>query len=124
MLFRVIAMSRDLDAVILRRIKQFRGAWRRTEVFNIEARQRERVDGKRYDAALLYALCKLRDQPSEEEILKMSPLELKQTLAGPRCSPWACILALHELGAFDSSHARIQEGGEEEQLDEYYYDSD
>ena len=54
----------------------------------------------------------------------MSPLELKQTLAGPRCSPWACILALHELGAFDSSHARIQEGGEEEQLDEYYYDSD
>jgi hypothetical protein len=52
----------------------------------------------------------------------MSPIEIKKVLAGPKCSQWACILALHELGAFDISRARFPV--EEVEQEDEYYDSD
>ena len=121
MMFRVIAMSRDLDTLILRRIRQLRAAWRRAEVDNIEAKLRHKVDNE-YSAPLMYALCKLLDPPTPDKLAQMHPMEIKQVLAGPRCSQWACILALHELGAFDASHARISE--QEAEVEDEYFDSD
>lgn len=100
MLFRVIALGRDLPPVVRRRLLQFRSAWRQAEVQNV-ARNSGRKGATPAAAAVPYRLCKLLDPPSVARWAAMSAAEADETLRGPQCSPWACVLALNELGAFD-----------------------
>ena len=100
MLFRVIAMGRDLEPVVRKRLLDFRAAWRKAEVQNV-ARNSGRKGATTAAAAVPYQLCKLLDQPSVADWAEMSAYEADDVLRGPLCSPWACVLALSRLGAFD-----------------------
>lgn len=100
MMARVIALSRDLDASILRQLLSFRSAWRRAEVQNI-ARATGKGEGALAAAGALYRLCKLLQPPPLEAWGAMTAVDARLTLLGPQCSPWAAVLALNQLGAFD-----------------------
>ena len=100
LLFRVIDVSRDFHAPVRRRLLAFRDAWRRAEVQNV-ARNSGVAGASPSTASVPYTLCKLLSPPSLEEWADMTAPEAQETLAGPRCSPWACVLALEQLGAFD-----------------------
>jgi hypothetical protein len=100
MMSRVIALGRDFDSTIRRRLVSFRNAWRKAEIQNL-ARATGRAGPSLEAAAALYRLCKLQDPPQLKEWGEMTPADARLTLLGPRCSPWAAVLALNKLGAFD-----------------------
>lgn len=100
LLFRIVDLSRNFESSVRRRLLSFRDAWRRAEIQNV-ARNTGVVVASPSAAAVPYALCKLLSPPSLEDWADMTALEAQETLAGPRCSPWASVLALEQLGAFD-----------------------
>ena len=97
MMFRVIALCRDMDDPILRMLRSFRAEWRRAEEQNIARNFRCDLDSAR----TIYRLCRLLKPPADWVLL--SDEEAAETLNGPLCSPFASVLALHEVEAFDSS---------------------
>ena len=99
MMFRVIMLSRDLDDSLLRMLRSFRREWRTAEEQNIARNQGYSMDSAR----TMYRLCKLEDPPANWADL--SDKEAAEALNGPLCNPFASVLALHKLGAFDSSLA-------------------
>lgn len=101
MLFRVLDLSRDFDGAIRKRLLSFRAAWRKAEVQNI-ARLSGRPGAGMEAAGVVYRLCKLLEPPPLEEWVQMSAVEARLTLQGPQCSPWAAVLALNRIGAFDT----------------------
>ena len=105
MFTRVIQLSRDLDAITLKRMRQFRDAWRRAEIQNIARFTHSDHAG----AAILYTLCRLLTPPSVAGLEAMPPEEVQLTLRGKRCSPWASALALHDLGAFDLDRDELED---------------
>jgi hypothetical protein len=102
MMTRVIRLSRDFDNAILRQLSSFRTAWRKAEVQNV-ARATGKGDGAFQASNVLYRLCKLLNPPSLEEWAGMTAVEARLTLLGPRCCPWAAVLALERIGAFDTT---------------------
>lgn len=107
MLSRVIALSRDFDKDIKGKLSSFLEAWRRAEIQNV-ARASGRGEGALEAAKVLYTLCKLLHPPTLEEWTRMTRMEARETLMGPKCSPWAAVLALDEIGAFDSTSPEDQ----------------
>lgn len=101
MMFRVLDLSRDFDGSIRKKLLSFRAAWRRAEIQNI-ARLSGRPGAATDAAGVVYRLCKLRDPPSLEDWAAMSPVEARLALQGRQCSPWAAVLALSRIGAFDT----------------------
>lgn len=97
---RVIDMGRDFDSTVRKRLLAFRTAWRRAEMQNV-ARNSGIPGATPATASVPYTLCKLLDPPSLEDWAAMSAPEAQEVLDGPQCSPWACVLALEQLGAFD-----------------------
>jgi hypothetical protein len=102
MISRVIRLSRDFEPEILRQLASFRSAWRRAEVQNV-ARAAGKGPGAYEASNVLYRLCKLLHPPTLEEWSEMGGVEARVALLGPRCSPWAAVLALESIGAFDVS---------------------
>lgn len=100
LLFRVVDLSRNFDPAVRKRLLAFRAAWRKAEIQNV-ARNSGVPGASPGSAAVPYALCKLLHPPSLEDWADMTGPEAQEALAGPRCSPWACVLALEQLGAFD-----------------------
>ena len=101
MMTRVIDLGRDFDATIRRRLRSFRTAWRKAEIQNV-ARNTGRAGAPIEAAAAVYRLCKLLEPPKLDEWSEMDPSDARLALLGPRCSPWAAVLALNRLGAFDT----------------------
>lgn len=101
MMGRVIALSRDFDDSIRRQLRSFRSAWRRAEVQNI-ARAAGKGEGALAAAGAVYRLCKLLEPPKLDEWAEMTAVDARVTLLGAQCSPWAAVLALNQLGAFDA----------------------
>ena len=100
MMSRVIALCRDFENTIRRRLLSFRSAWRKAEIQNL-ARATGRAGASLEAAGALYRLCKLLRPPKLEDWGALTPVEARVTLMGARCSPWAAVLALNRLGAFD-----------------------
>ena len=100
MISRVIALGRDFDNTIRRRLLSFRSAWRKAEIQNV-ARATGRPGASLEAAGALYRLCKLLEPPTLDDWAAMTPAEARLTLLGARCSPWASVLALNRVGAFD-----------------------
>jgi hypothetical protein len=108
MMARVIALGRDWDNPIRRQLLSFRSAWRRAEIQNV-ARALGRGDGALGAAGALYRLCKLLEPPTLDEWGQMTAVDARIALLGPSCSPWAAVLALNGLGAFDAGSPEDQQ---------------
>ena len=108
MMARVIALSRDFDDSIRRQLLAFRAAWRRAEVQNV-ARAAGKGEGALGAAGAMYRLCKLLQPPSLDEWERMTMVDARLALLGPQCSPWAAVLALNQLGAFDAGSPEDQQ---------------
>ena len=102
MMTRVIQLCRDFPDDILRQLSSFRTAWRRAEVQNV-ARATGKGDGAFQASHVLYRLCKLLRPPTLEEWAGMTAVDARLALLGPRCCPWAAVLALERIGAFDTT---------------------
>jgi len=108
MMFRVIALCRDMDAPILRMLRSFRAEWRRAEEQNIARNLRCNLDSAR----TIYRLCRLLDPPADW--MYLSDEEATEALNGRLCNPFASALALHDIEAFDSSLKDVRTLEEEE----------
>jgi hypothetical protein len=108
MMARVIALGRDWDDSIRRQLLSFRSAWRRAEVQNV-ARAVGKGEGAAGAAGALYKLCKLLKPPTLDEWGQLTPVDARLTLLGQQCSPWAAVLALNGLGAFDAGSPEDQQ---------------
>jgi hypothetical protein len=93
MLKRTLDLGRDLDEPVVDKLKSFRLTWIGFEIDNVAANN----GFDKRQATIYYNLCKLLKIPDKapdtwEQYLKL--------MEGPRCSPWACAIALNRLGAF------------------------
>ena len=72
-------------------------AIRQAEIRNMEKNDKLSLP---IPAHMAYRLAKLRYQPKLKLISRMTVLELRAKCQGVRCSPWAAVQPLYDMGAF------------------------
>lgn len=95
MLGRLVDTCRDFDEETRALLASFVRSWRNAEIAAVAKAQ---YGGKESDRARVdYLLCGLLDPPKQ---YPGSRGELAEILKGHKCSAWAAVLPLHQMGAF------------------------
>jgi len=95
LLSRLLDTCRDFDEETRALLASFRTSWRNAEIAAVSRAQYGGREASR--ARVDYLLCRVLDPP---EGYPASREELAKILRGPKCSAWAAVLPLHQMGAF------------------------